>query len=119
MDKHKRQCVRYLRTADGVNVAWAEAGTGQVLIKAANWLTHLEHEWESPVWRHWIRFFAEHFRLVRYDERGCGMSDWNTGTLSLERAIEDLESVVAAASPNEPFALLGISQGAAASIVYA
>ena len=53
---------------------------GPTLVKAANWLTHLEYEWESPVWRHWIRFFSEHFRFVRYDERGCGMTDWNVGT---------------------------------------
>ena len=56
-------------------------GTGPVLVKAANWLTHLEYEWESPVWRHWIQFFADHFRFVRYDERGCGMTDWDVGDL--------------------------------------
>jgi hypothetical protein len=61
-----------LRTPDGVRLAWAEAGAGPALVKAANWLTHLEYEWESPVWRHWIRFFTEHYRSVRYDERGCG-----------------------------------------------
>ena len=72
MNKGKRQRIRYLSTADGVQLAWAEAGAGPVLIKAANWLTHLEYEWESPVWRHWIRFFTDHFRFVRYDERGCG-----------------------------------------------
>jgi pimeloyl-ACP methyl ester carboxylesterase/DNA-binding CsgD family transcriptional regulator len=119
MDKGKRQRIRYLRTTDGVQLAWAEAGTGAVLIKAANWLTHLEYEWESPVWRHWIQFFSDHFRFVRYDERGCGMTDWNVGDLSLGRWIEDLEAVVEAAGTNEPFALLGISQGAAPCIAYA
>ncbi|HXI90127.1 MAG TPA: alpha/beta fold hydrolase, partial [Blastocatellia bacterium] len=119
MDKSKRQRIRYLRTADGVQLAWAEAGAGPVLIKAANWLTHLEYEWESPVWRHWIRFFTDHFRFVRYDERGCGMTDWNVGDLSFERWVEDLEAVTGAAETREPFALLGISQGAAPSIAYA
>jgi pimeloyl-ACP methyl ester carboxylesterase/DNA-binding CsgD family transcriptional regulator len=114
-----RQRIRYTHSADGTQIAWAEAGSGPLLVKASNWLTHLEYEWESPVWRHWIRFFAEHFRFVRYDERGCGMSDWNLGALSLERSVEDLESVVAAVGPSEPFALLGISQGAAPSITYA
>ena len=61
-------------------------GRGRTLVKAANWLTHLEYEWESPVWRHWIRFFSDHFRFVRYDERGCGMSDWEVGG-SLGRAL--------------------------------
>ena len=99
MDKTSRQRIRYLRTADGVQLAWAEAGAGPLLVKAANWLTHLEYDWESPVWRHWIRFFADHFRFVRYDERGCGMTDWNVGDLSLERWVEDLEAVVDAAAP--------------------
>jgi pimeloyl-ACP methyl ester carboxylesterase/DNA-binding CsgD family transcriptional regulator len=119
MPSETRQRIRYVHSADGTRIAWADAGSGPLLIKASTWLTHLEHEWESPVWRHWIRFFAEHFRFVRYDERGCGMSDWDMGALSFERTVEDLESVVAAASPHEPFALLGISAGVAASIVYA
>jgi pimeloyl-ACP methyl ester carboxylesterase/DNA-binding CsgD family transcriptional regulator len=113
------QRIRYIRTTDGVQLAWADAGTGPTLIKAANWLTHLQYEWESSVWRHWIRFFSDHFRFVRYDERGCGMTDWNVGDLSLDRWVEDLEAVVAAADPQEPFALLGISQGAAACVAYA
>jgi pimeloyl-ACP methyl ester carboxylesterase/DNA-binding CsgD family transcriptional regulator len=119
MNKRSSQRIRYVRTGDGVQLAWAEAGTGPVLIKAANWLTHLEYEWESPVWRHWIRFFSGHFRYIRHDERGCGMTDWDVGDLSFERWVDDLEAVVAAADPREPFALLGISQGAAACIGYA
>ena len=119
MDRSKRQRIRYLRTADGVQLAWADAGAGAVLIKAANWLTHLEYEWESPVWRHWIQFFTDHFRFVRYDERGCGMTDWNVGDLSWVHWVEDLEAVVEAADIREPFALLGVSQGAAPCIAYA
>jgi pimeloyl-ACP methyl ester carboxylesterase/DNA-binding CsgD family transcriptional regulator len=119
MIKRASQRVRYLRTRDGVRLAWAEAGTGPVMIKAANWLTHLEYEWESLVWRHWIRFFSDHFRFVRYDERGCGMTDWNVSDLSFERWVEDLEAVVAAVDPPEPFTLLGISHGAATSVAYA
>jgi len=119
MEKKARQRIRYLTTSDGVKLAWAEAGEGPLVIKAANWLTHLEHEWESPVWQHWIRFFADNFRFLRYDERGCGMTDWNVGDLSFERWVEDLEAVVAAAAPSEPFALLGISQGAAVCVAYA
>jgi pimeloyl-ACP methyl ester carboxylesterase/DNA-binding CsgD family transcriptional regulator len=119
MTKRATQRIRYLRTPDGVQLAWAEAGTGPTLIKAANWMTHLEYEWESPVWRHWMRFFSENFHFIRYDERGCGMTDWNVGDLSWERWVEDLEAVVAVVDPPEPFALLGISQGAAACIAYA
>ena len=117
--KRAAQRIRYVRTGDGVQLAWAEAGSGPVLVKAANWLTHLEYEWESPVWRHWLRFFTEHFRYIRHDERGCGMTDWNVGDLSVESWVGDLEAVVAAADPREPFALLGISQGAATCVAYA
>jgi pimeloyl-ACP methyl ester carboxylesterase/DNA-binding CsgD family transcriptional regulator len=119
MVKRAAQRIRYVRTGDGVQLAWAEAGTGTVMFKAANWLTHLEYEWESPVWRHWLRFFTDHFRYIRYDERGCGMTDRNVGDLSLERWVADLESVVEAADAREPFALLGISQGAAICVAYA
>jgi pimeloyl-ACP methyl ester carboxylesterase/DNA-binding CsgD family transcriptional regulator len=117
--KRASQRIRYLRTADGVQLAWAEAGTGPVLVKASNWLTHLEYEWESPVWRHWMRFFSEHFRFVRYDERGCGMTDCNVDDISFERRVKDLEDVIAAADPREPFALLGISQGGPVCVAYA
>ena len=102
-----------------MRIAWAEAGKGPALVKAANWLTHLEYEWESPVWQHWLRFFSDHFRYIRYDERGCGMTDWSAGDLSVDRWVADLESVIEAAKPEEPFSLLGISQGSAACIGYA
>jgi pimeloyl-ACP methyl ester carboxylesterase/DNA-binding CsgD family transcriptional regulator len=117
--KKPTQRIRYVRTTDRVQLAWAEAGAGPLLIKASNWLTHLEYEWESPVWRHWIRFFSDHFRFVRYDERGCGMTDQNVGNLSLDRWVEDLEAVIAAAEVREPFALLGISQGGPICVAYA
>src|SRR5437773_1541223 len=114
-----RQHVRYLNASDGTRLAWAEAGAGPVVVKAANWLTHLEYEWESPVWKHWLQFFSAHFRFVRYDERGCGMSDWHGGALSLDQWAADLKSVIDAARPDEPVTLLGISQGAAACVRYA
>lgn len=114
-----RQRIRFLRTDDGAKLAWAEAGSGPLLVKAANWMSHLDYEWESPVWNHWLRFFTDHFKWIRYDERGCGMSDWDVGDLTLDRWVGDLESVVEAAQPAGPFALLGISQGSVASIAYA
>lgn len=114
-----RQRIRYLRTPDEVNLAWAEAGSGPPLIKPSNWLTHLEHEWESPVWRHWMRFLSTHFRFIRYDERGSGMTDWRVGDLSPARWLEDLVSVTDEAGVSEPAVLLGISQGACTAISYA
>ena len=114
-----RQNIRTVRGADGVRLAWAEAGRGPTLVKAANWLTHLELEWESPVWRHWLRFFTSHFRFVRYDERGCGMSELDTERLESGHWLGDLEAVVGAAAPEGKLALLGISQGAAPAIQFA
>ena len=114
-----RQHVRYLKASDGTRLAWAESGSGELVVKASNWLSHLEYEWESPVWRHWIQFFSANCRFVRYDERGCGMSDWQAGTLTLDQWTADLECVVDAARPDRPFTLLGMSQGAAACIRYA
>jgi len=113
-----QQSIRYLKTRDGVRIAWATAGEGAPLVKAANWLTHLDYDLQSPIWRHWIEFLGGHYRLIRYDERGCGMSDWDVADLSVARWVEDLEAVVGASEPGEQFALLGVSQGAAAAISY-
>ena len=114
-----RQHVRYVNASDGTRLAWAESGEGPLIVKAANWLTHLEYEWESPVWKHWNQFFSAHSRFVRYDERGCGMSEWKAGALSLDQWAADLESVIDAARPTAPVTLLGISQGAPTCIQYA
>ena len=114
-----RQAIRYLRASDGVRLAWAEAGRGRTLVKASNWMTHLELEWASPVWRHWLDFLSRHYRFVRYDERGCGMSDWEVQNLTQDRWAEDLSEVVAAAVGASPIVLLGISQGAVPAIEFA
>jgi pimeloyl-ACP methyl ester carboxylesterase len=89
-----------------------------VLVKAANWLSHLEYDWNSPVWRHWLTGLANNRSLVRYDERGCGLSDWNVADFSLDAWVLDLETVVDALGL-ERFPLLGISQGASIAITYA
>ncbi|HEV7766340.1 MAG TPA: alpha/beta fold hydrolase [Thermoanaerobaculia bacterium] len=114
-----RQRIRFLRASDGAQLAWAEAGEGPLLVKASNWMTHLEFEWQSPVWRHWMHFFSRHFRFVRYDERGCGLSDREPPTLSAERWSSDFEEVCDVVGTPEPFTILGISQGSLACIHYA
>lgn len=90
-----------------------------MLVKAANWITHLEYDWTSPVWRHWARFFSAHFTALRYDERGCGLSQREVENLSPSNWLTDLEDVIATAQPKAPFILLGISQGACAAIEFA
>ena len=99
-------------------LAYATVGDGPPLVRAAHWLTHLEYDWESIVWRHWLHGLAERFRLIRYDERGCGLSDWDVAEFSIEAWVRDLELVVDAVGV-ERFALLGVSQGASVAIEYA
>ncbi len=88
------------------------------LVKAANWLSRLAYDWESPVWRHWLAELSSRFCLVRYDERGCGLSDWDIGRFSFDDWVDDLEAVVDAAGPDR-FPLPGISQGGPVAIAYA
>lgn len=119
MSLKPRQTIRYMQASDGVKLAWAGMGSGMPLVKASTWLTHLEYDLESPVWQHWTRFLGEHFHYIRYDERGCGMSDWNVRDLSLDRWVADLHEVIDAAGVTEPVTLLGMSHGAAICIAYA
>jgi pimeloyl-ACP methyl ester carboxylesterase len=113
------QQVRFAHSHDGVRLAYASSGSGAPLvIKAATWLSHLEEDWESPVWRHLLRALSEDGTFVRYDERGCGLSDWSVADLGFESWVRDLETVVEALGAQR-FALLGISQGAAVAIAYA
>ena len=113
-----QQEVHFCTASDGVRIAYAVAGRGPPLVKAANWLNHLEYDWQSPIWSELLHELAASHWLVRYDERGNGLSDWDVDDISFEAFVRDLESVVDAAGL-ERFALLGISQGCAVSIVYA
>ena len=112
------QEIRFCTTPDGVRIAWSVMGDGPPLVKAANWLSHLEFDQQSPVWEHWLRELSRDHTLIRYDERGCGLSDWNVDVFSTEAWVRDLEAVVEAAGL-ERFALLGISQGGPVAIEYA
>lgn len=110
--------VSFCRGADGVRVAFAELGQGPPLVKAANWMTHIGHDTSSPVWRHWLAALSQGHRLIRYDERGCGLSQWDVESFTFADWVADLETVVDAAGLKS-FPLLGISQGAAVAIAYA
>jgi pimeloyl-ACP methyl ester carboxylesterase/DNA-binding CsgD family transcriptional regulator len=112
------QEIRFCAGADGVRLAYATHGRGPVVVKAANWVTHLEYDWRSPLWRHWWEELGREHRVVRYDERGCGLSDREPARLTLDAFVGDLAAVVDAAGL-ERFALLGVSQGGAAAISYA
>ena len=101
-----------------INIHGRIGGSGPPLLKAANWLNHLEFDWTSPIWGRSFAEIARYRTFIRYDERGCGLSDWNVDDLSMDAFVEDLEAVVDKLGL-ERFPLLGISQGAAVSIEYA
>lgn len=111
------QEVRYCTSNDGTRLAWSAVGSGLPLVKTANWLNHLEFDWQSPVWRHWLCELTRENCLIRYDERGNGLSDWDTPELTFEAFVDDLETVIDASGVDQ-FDLMGISQGAAVAIAY-
>src|SRR4051794_5576574 len=113
-----RQQIRFATTADGVKIAFAASGEGHPLVRAAHWMTHLDWDWQTPVWRPWLDSLSARHRLYRYDSRGCGLSDRNLESGTPGDLVSDLEAVVDAAGLDR-FALLGASQGGAISITYA
>jgi DNA-binding winged helix-turn-helix (wHTH) protein len=72
-----QQKVQFCTASDGVRIAYALAGQGLPLVKAANWLNHLEYDWESPIWSHLLHALATEYQLIRYDERGNGLSEFH------------------------------------------
>ena len=113
-----KQEIRFCTAKDGVRIAYATMGRGPALLWGPHYLSHLEFDLRSPVWRPWLAELTRHHTLIRYDQRGCGLSDREIGEITLETYVMDLEAVADAASLNR-FVLFGVSQGAAASIAYA
>ncbi|MCC8973772.1 alpha/beta fold hydrolase [Bradyrhizobium brasilense] len=112
------QQIRYCRANDGVRLAYSEVGSGPPLVKTANWLSHLELDWESPIYRHMLVELAKRNTVLRYDARGSGLSDWDVGDISLDAWVGDLKAVVDT-SGLQRFPLFGYSQGCAVSVVFA
>ncbi len=112
------QEVRFCRTDDGVRLAWARHGTGPPLLVVSCWLSHLQHDWQSPVWRHFLDDLGDIATVIRYDERGFGLSEWDVDDFSLDRRLADLEALVEAAGVDR-FAVLGMSGGAPVALAYA
>ncbi|HTK97528.1 MAG TPA: alpha/beta fold hydrolase [Pseudomonadales bacterium] len=112
------QTIRFCTASDGVQIAYATVGNGPPLMKTANWLNHLEYDWESPVWRHLFRRLAQHYQLIRYDERGNGLSDWNVPEITFDAFVRDFEAVVSATGLKR-FPIFAMSQGCAVAIDYA
>lgn len=111
------QQIRFCTTNDGVRLAYATVGDGPPLVRAAHWLTHVDDDWNSPIWRHWLTGLARDRMLVRYDERGCGLSDHDPPEITFETFVDDLEAVVDDLGL-ERFPLLALSQGGPVAIEY-
>ncbi|WP_099867591.1 alpha/beta hydrolase [Pararhizobium haloflavum] len=114
----KHQTISFCTAPDGVRIAYASVGDGPPVVKTANWLNHLELDWDSPIWGKTFQSYARGRRFIRYDERGNGLSDWEVEDLSFNAFVEDLETVVDALGLDR-FPLIGMSQGCAVSIDYA
>ena len=114
----KKQKVRFCKTGGGLHLAVATVGDGPPLVKTANWLTHLDFDWKSPLNRPLFEHLATRRCLVRYDARGTGLSDRNVQDISFSAFLGDLQSVVDSLGLAK-FSLLGISQGAAVAAAYA
>jgi pimeloyl-ACP methyl ester carboxylesterase/DNA-binding CsgD family transcriptional regulator len=111
------QEIRFCRAADGTRLAYAIHGSGPPLVVVSCWLSHLQHDWQSPVWRHFLDQLGDLATVIRYDERGFGMSDWTVEDFSIEARLSDLEAILDATG-YERFALLGMSGGSAVAMAY-
>jgi class 3 adenylate cyclase/pimeloyl-ACP methyl ester carboxylesterase len=110
--------IHFCKARDGIRLAYAVSGRGPPIVRAAHWMSHLQHDWDSPIWSHWINALSANNTFVRYDERCNGLSSWEADDISFDAMVSDLENVVEAARLSR-FTLLGISQGCPISIAYA
>lgn len=118
MIKRPEQEIKFFFSFDGARIAYATVGEGPPLIMTATFLRHLEYDWQSPVWQHWLDALTRNHTLIRYDERGCGLSDWDVNDISFEAWVHDLEVLVDHLELDN-FRLLALSQAGAVAIAYA
>jgi pimeloyl-ACP methyl ester carboxylesterase/DNA-binding CsgD family transcriptional regulator len=114
----ERQEIQFCTSSDETCISYAQTGAGPPLVKVANWLSHLEYDWKSPVWRHWLKKLSDNHTLVRYDQRGCGLSDRDVEVLSIEALVDDLEAVIDDIGL-DTFPLLGVCSGGPIAYKYA
>lgn len=113
-----QSAVQYCRSPDGVSIAHAQVGEGYPVVITGSWMTHLQEDWQNPGWGPYIKHLARDFKLIRYDQRGNGMSDWDEVDISFERMVDDLATVIDCYD-HQQVAIFGCSQAAAISAVYA
>lgn len=117
-DDEAGQEIRFFTASDGVKIAYSVGGSGPVLVRAGQWINHLGFEWKSPQVRRWLQEIMRHHTLVRYDQRGTGLSDWNVQDISFPRAVLDFEELIVHLGI-ERFAFYGSCQGGAIATRYA
>jgi pimeloyl-ACP methyl ester carboxylesterase/DNA-binding CsgD family transcriptional regulator len=113
-----RQRIQFCKSRDETRIALATIGKGPPIVRAAHWFSHLEFDARSSVWGHWLEELSREHAFIRYDQRGCGLSDWTLPSVSLDDWVEDLAAVVDALQLKR-VSLFGMSQGAAVAIAYA
>ena len=116
---YPEQEIRFCKSTDGVRIAYATCGAGPVLVKVGHWITHVELDQKDPIWRPWLSLLARRHTLIRYDFRGCGLSDRQTREVSFDRLVDDLDAVIAAANPGQRYSLFGIAGGCAIAMASA
>jgi pimeloyl-ACP methyl ester carboxylesterase/DNA-binding winged helix-turn-helix (wHTH) protein len=112
------QEIRYFTTSDGVRLAYTIGGDGAPLVRAIDWINHLDFEWKNPFLRHWFSEIMRHNTFMRYDQRGSGLSDWNVDDFSFERSVNDFEELIEETGFDK-FSIMGSCQGGAIAISYA
>lgn len=112
------QDIRFVNSKGGVKIAYARTGSGPGLIRVGHWLSHLELDWQSPVWRPFLEALGEAHTLYRYDQRGTGLSSREFDGLGIDEFVDDL-AAVADASQLEKFPIFAASQAVPVAITYA
>ena len=112
------QNIHYCKSVDGTRIAYSTTGNGVPFVRVGHWLTHLEHDWHSPIWRPFLNELGKRFEVIRYDQRGCGLSNWKVTDFSLDRFTQDLDAVIDH-SGHQRFVLYSTSQGVPIAINYA
>ena len=111
------QQVRFCRSFDGAEIAYAVSGDGPPVVMLPSWLTHLEYQWRSVAWQPWLEALSTRYRLIRYDPRGCGLSDRTLDKVSFECWVRDFGAVVDAVGLDR-FSVVGICQGGPVAIEF-
>ena len=112
------QQIRFCTSFDGAQIAYAVSGDGPPVLLLPNWLTHLHYQWRSVAWRPWLEALSTRYRLIRFDLRGCGLSDRDVSDLSFDTWVRDTEALADALDLDQ-FSVVGVCQGGPIAVEFA